>query len=211
MNPPLDPIEHFILWQRQAEKPTFVQRAVRGLVERIIGDFPQPDQAASLATADTRARPSTRMVLVKRADHQGFVFYTNYGSRKAKELDANPHAALLFHWPHVVRQVRIEGTVERLGPAESAAYFATRPRGSQLGAWASRQSAEMSGRSELLERVDQFRNRFANIEVPCPDFWGGYRLTPERIEFWQGRPDRLHERWCCVRERGGWRGLELMP
>jgi len=211
MRTSVDPIEQFVAWQQQAEEPRLLQRALRGLVRWTLGEFPQPDQAASLATADPQGRPSTRMVLVKQVDHRGFVFYTNYDSRKAREIDTNPHAALLFCWPCFARQVRVEGSVERLPRAENSAYFSSRPRGSQIGAWASRQSTEISSRAELLERVESFRNRFAGGDVPCPDFWGGYRISAERIEFWQGRPDRLHERWCYAREQEDWRRFELMP
>ena len=123
----------------------------------------------------------------------------------------NPHAALLFYWPHLARQVRVEGCVQRLTPAENSAYFVTRPHGSKVGAWASRQSHEVSSRQILLDRVAHLRNRFAGGDIPCPDFWGGYRLDPERVEFWQGRPDRLHERCCYVRQQDGWRQFMLMP
>jgi pyridoxamine 5'-phosphate oxidase len=151
------------------------------------------------------------MVLVKRVTPRGFEFYTNYGSRKAQDLDANPYAALLFYWPHLARQVRAEGPVHRLTPTENCTYFAQRPRGSRIGAWASRQSEEVSSRRALLEQFERFRERFSGTDVPCPDFWGGYRLDPAHIEFWQGRPDRLHERCCYLRQQDGWRQVTLMP
>ena len=168
-------------------------------------------EAVALATASPDAVPSARMVLLKDADSRGFVFYTNYGSRKARELDANPRASLCFHWAILQRQVRVMGAVERVDEAESAAYFATRGRGSQIGAWASSQSEELTSRAELERRVEEAGARFAGGEVPLPPFWGGYRLVPERIEFWQGRADRLHDRLEFTRGEGGWRTRRLYP
>jgi pyridoxamine 5'-phosphate oxidase len=151
-------------------------------------------EAMTLATASPEGRPSSRMVLLKQADPDGFVFFTNYTSRKAGELDANPHAALLFHWPILQRQVRVEGRVVRVSREESADYYHSRPRGSQIGAWASDQSSRLEARSTLEQRVKDFEARYAEGEVPLPDHWGGYRVIPERMEFWQGRPYRLHDR-----------------
>ena len=139
-------------------------------------------------------RPSVRMVLLRGADERGFVFHTNYTSRKARELAENPHAALCVHWHAIEEQIRIEGAVERLDGAESDAYFASRPRGSQLGAWASRQSAPLPSRETLEEEYRAIEQRFQGSTVPRPPFWGGFRLIPARIEFWFGRADRLHER-----------------
>ena len=169
-------------------------------------------EAISLATADATGAPSVRMVLLKGLDERGFVFFTNYGSRKAAELDANPRAALCAHWAVHQRQIRVTGGVERVSAEESAAYFESRPRGSRLGAWASRQSEELPDRVELEDRLRDVTTRFADGPIPCPDFWGGYRLVPEVIEFWQGRADRLHDRLVFSRdESGGWSTRRLYP
>ena len=165
----------------------------------------------ALATVDGSARPSVRMVLLRGADERGFVFHTNYNSRKARELDQNPHAALCIHWHSLEEQIRIEGRVERLSDSESDEYFANRPRGSQLGAWASNQSAVLPSRETLEEEYRETERRFDGQEVPRPPFWGGYRLIPERIEFWFGRPDRLHDRLLYVRENDGWKIERLYP
>ena len=168
-------------------------------------------ESMALATATPDGHPSVRMVLLKSFDARGFVFYTNYRSRKAVELDANPHAALCFHWPVLERQVRISGTVARISREESEAYFHTRPRGRRISAWASRQSEPLPGREELLRRVEEYRRRFPGDDVPLPDFWGGYRLRAERIEFWQGKADRLHERLLFERDGEEWRATRLYP
>jgi pyridoxamine 5'-phosphate oxidase len=141
----------------------------------------------------------------------GFVFFTNYGSRKAKELDENPFATLLFHWPILERQVRVEGPVERISEEESAAYFGTRARGSRIGAWASYQSEPLADRSDLVRRVREIEQRFTGQDIPLPPFWGGYRLTPELIEFWQGRLNRLHDRISYRRTDDGWHTERLWP
>jgi pyridoxamine 5'-phosphate oxidase len=168
-----------------------------------------PD-AMSLATATPEGVPSVRMVLLKQADQDGFVFYTNYGSQKAAELDANPHAALCFHWAVLQRQVRVAGSVRRVGEEESAEYFATRARGSQVGAWASRQSQPLPSREQLEVRVREIDAEYPE-DVPLPSFWGGYRLVPGRIEFWQGRADRLHDRLRFLRQGSGWTSQRLYP
>ena len=165
----------------------------------------------ALATADAEGRPSVRMVLLRGADERGFVFHTNYNSRKAGELAANPHAALCFHWPTLEEQIRVEGRIERLPSSESDAYFATRPRGSQLGAWASEQSMVLPSRESLEEQYRAIERRFEGSPVPRPPFWGGFRLVPARIEFWFGRPDRLHDRLSYTREADGWRIERLYP
>jgi pyridoxamine 5'-phosphate oxidase len=152
-----------------------------------------------------------RIVLLKALDDSGFVFFTSHESRKARELAANPRAALCFHWPTLGAQVRVEGPVERVSDLESDAYFATRPRESQLGAWASRQSAALSSRAELEERFADTAARFANGAVPRPDTWGGYRLRPERIEFWTAGDHRLHDRRLYTRQGGGWVVTRLFP
>ena len=168
-------------------------------------------ESTSLATATPEGVPSSRMVLLKAFGADGFVFYTNYGSRKAAELDSNPRAALLLHWAVLQRQVRVEGRVERIGQAEAEAYFRTRGRGSQIGAWASRQSTRLEVRAELEQRVSEVEERFKERDVPLPEFWGGYRVVPERIEFWQGRLNRLHDRLVYKREDGGWGTERLYP
>jgi len=168
-------------------------------------------EAVALATATAAGAPSVRMVLLKDADTRGFVFYTNYGSRKASDLEANPQAALCFHWAVLERQVRVEGVVERVSKDESDAYFSSRPRGSRIGAWASQQSEDLASREVLEERVRRFEKEYPGEEVPLPPFWGGYVLRPSRIEFWQGKADRLHERLVFSREGEAWTTRRLYP
>jgi pyridoxamine 5'-phosphate oxidase len=151
------------------------------------------------------------MVLLKGADEEGFVFYTGYGSRKGVELDGNPHAALVFYWRPLGRQIRVEGTVEPISEEESAAYFATRPRGSQLAAWASRQSLPLASREELEQRYAELERDYDGREVPRPPHWGGFRLRPEAVEFWEHRDNRLHHRLRYTRTREGWRSELLSP
>jgi len=165
----------------------------------------------ALATADSSGKPSVRTVLLRGADERGFVFHTNYTSRKARELAVNPHAALCFYWPTLDEQIRIEGIVERLPPDESDAYFANRPRGSQIGAWASAQSAVLGARETFEEEIRATEARFDGQPVPRPPFWGGYRIRPLRIEFWYGRPNRLHERFLYTRTDDGWKIDMLYP
>jgi pyridoxamine 5'-phosphate oxidase len=168
-------------------------------------------EAMTVATATPEGAPSARMMLLKGVEAGGFVFFTNYESRKAVELAANPWAALVFHWAVLERQVRVEGKVERLSSGESEAYFRTRPRGSRIGAWASKQSRPLADRRALEAQVREHDARFAGGEVPLPPFWGGLRLVPERIEFWQGRLDRLHDRLRFDRDGLGWRAVRLYP
>lgn len=168
-------------------------------------------EAVALATSTPDGMPSARMVLLKDVDASGFTFFTNYESHKARELEANPKAALCFHWAVLQRQVRVAGSVARVTKEESEAYFRTRGRGSQLGAWASRQSEPLTSRDDLERRAREAEQRFAGGEVPLPPFWGGYRLEPARIEFWQGRANRLHDRLVFLRERGGWTTQRLYP
>jgi pyridoxamine 5'-phosphate oxidase len=169
-------------------------------------------EAAAVATATTDGEPSVRMVLVKRADESGFVFYSNYDSRKGRELAANPRAALLFHWDLLGRQVRIEGHVERTSPDESAAYVRSRERGSQLSALASPQSRTVGSRELLEQRVAELAALHEGAELPLPEAWGGFRLIPEMFEFWQHREDRLHDRLRYTRQiNGRWRLERLAP
>ena len=162
-------------------------------------------EAMALATATPDGSPSARQVLLKGWGAEGFVFYTNYDSRKAEELEANPAAALLLHWNTLHRQVRIEGRVERTSEAESRAYHDSRPRGSRIAAWASEQSAELESREALERRFQEKDAEFPGEDVPLPPFWGGYRVRPERIEFWQGRANRMHDRILYERTDDGWR------
>lgn len=192
LNP--DPLELFRLWLEAA----------------IHAGEPEPS-AMTLATADKRGRPSARMVLLKGASARGFVFYSNYESRKGLELAENPYAALVFYWPVLERQVRVEGEVTKLSREESERYFHSRPPGSQLGAWASPQSRVLHDREELEERLTTARERYQNEKVPLPDFWGGYLLKPTAIEFWQGREGRLHDRFRYRLEEGRWQHRRLAP
>jgi pyridoxamine 5'-phosphate oxidase len=169
-------------------------------------------EAMTLATSTTAGQPSARLVLLKQADETGFVFYTNYNSPKARELDANPQAALVFYWPPLERQVRVEGKVERTSADESDAYFKTRPRESQIGALASPQSEVIASREALQQRADELEKLYEGREVDRPAHWGGYRLHPNRIEFWKGRPGRLHDRILYDRQPDGrWTISRLAP
>lgn len=165
----------------------------------------------ALATADPDGRPSVRMVLLRGVDARGFSFFTNYNSRKGRELAANPHAALCFHWPALEEQIRVEGRVDVLPAAESDEYFNGRPRASQLGAWASEQSAVLEGREVLEEKYRECQRRFRGRTVERPSFWGGFRVVPHRVEFWYGRSDRLHDRLVYARAGDGWRIERLYP
>ena len=191
--------------------PDPIALAQRWFADAQASDIEQPD-AMTLATATPGGRPSARAVLLKGIDARGFAFFTNYESRKARELDANPHAALVLLWVPLQRQLRVTGRVERLSDEESDAYFATRPRGSQLGAWASQQSRPLPDRTELEERWTALDARYAGGTVPRPLHWGGFRVEPDEIEVWQGRANRLHDRFAYVRTPdGGWTRERLAP
>jgi pyridoxamine 5'-phosphate oxidase len=188
-----DPIEQFHRWFTDAERA-----GIRDV------------NAMSVATANAEGLPSVRTLLLKGVD-TGFVFFTNYESRKAQDLDVNPHAALCFHWRELERQVRVSGPVERVSRMESDDYFHSRPRGSQIGAWASRQSTAVADRASIEQQYRDMAARFEEGEIPLPDYWGGYRLMPQEIEFWQGRPSRLHDRLLYTLEDGVWRRERLAP
>jgi pyridoxamine 5'-phosphate oxidase len=172
---------------------------------------PNDPTAMALATTDTAGQPSVRMVLLKAADEQGFVFYTNFGSQKGNELLATPKAALCFHWKSLRRQFRVQGRVEKVSDAEADAYFASRPRDSRIGAWASQQSRPMEGRFTLETEVAKYAAKYAIGTIPRPDYWSGFRVLPERIEFWRDRPFRLHERRLYEKQSDGWHESLLFP
>ncbi len=183
----------------------------RWLQEALNSQLPEPN-AMTLATATPDGRPSARVVLLKGFDRRGLVFYTNYESRKGAELAQNPRAALLFFWPELERQVRIEGHVERVDADESLTYFQSRPKESQVGAWASPQSRIIAGRDVVEQRYQELAAQFKHDEVlPLPPFWGGYRVVPTYFEFWQGRPSRLHDRICYTLSGQGWTISRLAP
>lgn len=184
---------------------------LRAWLDQAIAADSHDATAMTLATADRAGRPSARIVLLKGLDARGLVFYTHYGSRKGRELTENPRAALVFFWPALDRQVRVEGVVERTSREESAAYFASRPLDSRLGAWASRQSEVLASRGELERAVEGARERFGGGEVPLPEGWGGFRLRPELFEFWQGRESRLHDRFRYRPAAQGWTIERLAP
>jgi pyridoxamine 5'-phosphate oxidase len=189
-----DPVTEFARW---------FEEAVRAQV--------QEPNAMTLATASTEGVPSARIVLLKGFDERGFVFFTDYRSQKGAELERNPRAALVFYWPELERQVRITGSVSTIGRAESEAYFRTRPRGSRISAWVSHQSQVIGSRKLLEDRIPELEARYPGEDVPLPPYWGGFRLNPESMEFWQGRASRLHDRIRYVRKAEGWKVERLSP
>lgn len=189
-----NPFEQFSLWYKMAADAGFVH----------------PD-AMTLATADKNGKPSARIVLLKSFDEKGFIFYTNYQSRKGNELTVNPHAALLFYWDKIDKQVRIEGSIEKIPEEESELYFHSRPRGSQLGALASPQSKVIKDRKYLEDKFSELSTKYEGKEIPLPENWGGYILKPYYFEFWQNRDNRLHDRIRYVMENGGWITERLAP
>jgi pyridoxamine 5'-phosphate oxidase len=195
-----------IEWMTMADPIVEYIRAAARAEERGVDTAP-----AALGTADLTGRPAVRVVLIRHVDDRGFVFHTNYNSRKGTELAGNPYAALCIHWPSLEEQIRIEGRVERLPAEESDAYFDARPRGSQIGAWASEQSADLPSRAALDARMREIEARFEGRPVPRPPHWGGLRVVPDRVEFWYGRPDRLHDRVLYVKSAGIWTTSRLYP
>jgi pyridoxamine 5'-phosphate oxidase len=187
-----------------------IKQFQRWFDEAVAANLPLPE-AMTLATATPDGKPSARRVLLKQVDEDGFVFFTNYKSAKSDELDVNPYAALVFYWSRLDRQVRVEGSVVRTSEEESREYFKTRPRESQIGAWASAQSEVISGRDVLEQRAQELEDQYRDREVDCPEYWGGYRLKPERIEFWKSRVGRLHDRILYERDLTGWTISRLAP
>lgn len=188
-----NPLEQFLQWFEEAK-----------------GHKEVAFDAMTLATADSEGRPSARIVLYKGITEDGFVFYTNYQSRKSIELEENPYACLVFYWPGIYKQIRIEGKVERITREESDHYFETRAHESKIAAWISEQSQEIPDRKHLLTRYKKYEKRF-DKEVRCPEFWGGYRLIPEHMEFWEGRDHRIHDRLCYLKENNQWKIIRLAP
>ena len=211
-----DPLAQFQTWFNAAAAPSGsrwrrIGIALYKLGHAILGCAPPDVNAMTLATVDGQGRPSTRTVLLKGADARGFIFFTNYDSRKGREISGNPNAALTFYWPELERQVCVAGTVTKLPVAESEAYFKSRPRGSRLGAWASDQSSPVESREFLERKWREFEGKFLG-DIPLPPNWGGFVLSPARIEFWQGRPSRLHDRFSYAKQAdGSWKIDRLSP
>jgi len=179
--------------------------------ESILNSKLNEPTAMMLSTTDVSGNPSARIVLLKEIDNSGFVFYTNYGSRKGKDMKENPKAALTFFWDEVRRQIRIEGRIQKIRREISKEYFSTRPRESQIGAWVSAQSSVIPNRELLENKYIELKKKFGNKDIPLPDFWGGYRLIPNYFEFWQGRENRLHDRICYKKENNEWKIFRIAP
>jgi len=179
--------------------------------ENILNSNLNEPTAAMLSTADTNGNPSARIILLKKIDDSGFIFYTNYESRKGNDLKENPKAALTFFSDELRRQIRIEGIIEKISRETSKEYFSSRPRESQIGAWVSAQSSVIPNREFLENKFDELKEKFGNAEIPLPDFWGGYRLIPNYFEFWQGRENRLHDRICYKKENAEWKIFRISP
>ncbi|HUL51447.1 MAG TPA: pyridoxamine 5'-phosphate oxidase [Candidatus Nitrosotalea sp.] len=190
--------------------PDPIAQFKRWLKEALDAKLPEPT-AMTLATADRKGRPSGRIVLLKGVDERGFLFFSNYESRKGRELAENPNAALVLHWIELERQVRISGSVARLSRAESEEYFKTRPLGHRLGSWVSKQSQRVANRAVLEERLRQIQAKYPGDDIPLPPYWGGYVLSPTEIEFWQGRVNRLHDRFLFTKQPSGWLIERLSP
>ena len=194
LDPSVDPFDQFKIWFKSAQDCGIVL-----------------PESMTIASVDNQGMPSCRVVLLKEINADGFVFFTNYASRKGQELADNPNVALTFHWNILQRQVRIQGTVEKISSEDSNAYFQSRHRGSRIGAWASKQSSVIKSRQELEQQVTLFKQKFANQEVPLPEFWGGYLVRPCSIEFWQGKADRLHDRFHYTKQGENWQVERLAP
>lgn len=212
-----DPIAQFQSWFSEASRPAGGRWRAFGIglykaFQQLLGAAPLDSNAMVIATVDDEGRPSARTVLLKDVSQRGFTFFTNYESRKGRELENNPSAALVFYWPELERQICIAGPVSRVPREEAEAYFQSRPRGSQIGAWASAQSSIIRDRKELQEAMKRIEVQYAGQPIPLPPFWGGYLLTPRRMEFWQGRASRLHDRFEFTRQQDeSWQLNRLSP
>ncbi len=195
--------------ETSVDKNPFIQFTI--WYEGILHSNLNEPSSMMLSTADVNGNPSARIILLKEIDDSGFVFYTNYGSRKGKDLKENPKAALTFFWDELLRQIRIEGRIEKINREKSKEYFSSRPRESQIGAWVSAQSSVIPNREILENKFDELEEKFGNEEIPLPHFWGGYRVIPNYFEFWQGRENRLHDRICYKKENDEWKIFRIAP